>query len=266
MCDRVVGKPRYLTQLGWVLGLVIAGCGRNDGDCPRCRTLVVAATGSPDALLPPLVGGSVGRDISDLIFERLATLAPGSTPSDSSAYRPGLAVRWERIDSLTLRFHLRPGARWQDGPEVEARDVVFSFAAYADTSLDASARPIISRLGVSSPDDSTVDIRFPEPDAEQWYDATWFVRVVPRHLWDTIPLCLMVRVRSDWWRQGVGRALYAAVEGTFRRQGCAFWLSSAEETNERSHLFHEALGFRRIGVLAELGQDVPEVFYRRDIV
>jgi hypothetical protein len=29
--------------------------------------------------------------------------------------------------------------------------------------------------------------------------------------------------------------------------------------------FHEALGFRRIGALEELGQDVPEVFYRKDL-
>ena len=44
-----------------------------------------------------------------------------------------------------------------------------------------------------------------------------------------------------------------------------FWLSSTEETNEISRRFHEALGFRRIGALVELGQDVPEVFYLRDI-
>ena len=105
---------------------LVSACGQKP-TCPRCDTVVIAATGEPHALLPPLVGETVGRDVSDLIFERLANLAPGAAPVDSSGYRPGLAARWERVDSVTLRFHLRPGAKWHDGVPVSAADVVFSF-------------------------------------------------------------------------------------------------------------------------------------------
>jgi peptide/nickel transport system substrate-binding protein len=153
---------------------------------------VIAATGEPATLLPPLVGETVGRDVSDLIFERLAELPGGASPMDSSAYRARLAERWERVDSVTLRFHLRRGARWHDGVAVTARDVVFSFAAYADSSLDASARQVIAgRVSATAPDDSTVLIRFRAPDPEQWYDATWHVRILPLHVWDSIS-------RSRW--------------------------------------------------------------------
>src|SRR5690606_29827191 len=82
------------------------------------------------ALLPPLVMESVGRDVGDLVWERLAALAPGGAPMDEGAFQPRLASRWERLDSLTLRFHLRPGAAWHDGAAVTGRDVAFSFAAY----------------------------------------------------------------------------------------------------------------------------------------
>ena len=85
------------------------------------------------------------------------------------------------------------------------------------------------------------------------------------YFWDDIPLCLTVRVRPEHRRRGIGRRLYAHIEERFREEGRAFWLSSTEETNDVSRRFHEALGFRRIGVLADLGQDVAEVFYRRDI-
>ena len=85
------------------------------------------------------------------------------------------------------------------------------------------------------------------------------------YFWDDIPLCLTVRVDPPHQRRGVGRRLYEYVEGGFRRAGCTFWLSSTEKDNERSRLFHERLGFRRIGALEELGQDVAEVFYRKDI-
>ncbi len=170
------------------LQLALSGCAK-EASCPRCDTLVIAATGEPSALLPPLVGETVGRDVSDLIFERLAELPGGSSPLDSSAYLPRLASRWERVDSLTLRFHLREGARWQDGTPVSAGDVLFSFAAYADSALEAQAYDVLAgRVAAAAPDDSTVLIRFREADPEQWYDATWHVRVLPRHLWDSIPV------------------------------------------------------------------------------
>lgn len=170
--------------------LALAACGPSRPECARCDTLVIAATGEPDALLPPLVDETLGRDVSDLVFERLATLRwqSGGSPLDSADYAPGLAVRWDRADSVTLRFHLRPGAMWHDERAVTAADVVFSFDAYADTALQAQARPVLAgRVSASATDDSTVLIRFATPDPEQWYDATWHVRIIPRHLWDSIP-------------------------------------------------------------------------------
>ena len=85
------------------------------------------------------------------------------------------------------------------------------------------------------------------------------------YFWDDIPLCLTVRVKPEHQRRGIGRRLYQHIEDGFRRAGCAFWLSSTEETNEVSVRFHEGVGFRRIGALEELGQDVAEVFYRKDL-
>ena len=83
--------------------------------------------------------------------------------------------------------------------------------------------------------------------------------------WDRIPLCLFVRVRPSHQRTGVGRALYAYVEADLARRGCDFWLSSTEETNDRSLRFHRALGFRLVGALSDLGQDSREIFMRKDL-
>ena len=105
-----------------------------------------------------------------------------------AAYRPGLAERWERIDSLNWRFHLRPGARWHDGQPVTAEDVVFSFEAFADSALDAAARSYLAgRLRAAAEDSATVRISLHEPSPEQLYDATYHVRILPRHVWDSIP-------------------------------------------------------------------------------
>ena len=83
--------------------------------------------------------------------------------------------------------------------------------------------------------------------------------------WDRVPLCVFVRVRPPHQRTGLGRALYAHVEADLVARGCDFWLSSTEETNDRSLRFHRALGFRLVGALSDLGQDAREIFMRKDL-
>ena len=169
--------------------VVLAGCARDwPAPCEECGTLVVAAAGEPSSLLPPLVYETVGRDITDRVYERLADLAAGAAPIDPAGYTPGLAERWERVDSLTLRFHLRPGAAWQDGVPVTAADVAFSFDAYADPVLDTEAGPALQgQVTVAAEDSSTVLVRFARAYPEQLYDATWHVRIIPEHIWAPIP-------------------------------------------------------------------------------
>jgi len=163
-------------------------CSRESPDCARCRTLVIAVTGEPSHLLPPLAVETVARDIGDQVYERLADLVPGGAPIDTGAFRPALAARWERIDSVSWRFHLRPGARWQDGKPVTAEDVRFSFDAFADSAFDAPARPYLAgRVTVTPEDSSTVLVRFARPSSEELFDATYHVRVLPSHIWSQLP-------------------------------------------------------------------------------
>jgi peptide/nickel transport system substrate-binding protein len=168
---------------------LIAACGPEaPASCAECGTAVIAATGEPSSLLPPLIFESVGRDVADQVYERLADLAPGAAPIDPAGYRPGLADRWERVDSLTWRFRLRPGAMWQDGVPVTAADVVFSFAAYADSALDTEARGVLEgQVTVAAEDSTTVLVRFARAYPEQLYDATWHVRILPAHIWEPVP-------------------------------------------------------------------------------
>jgi peptide/nickel transport system substrate-binding protein len=177
------------TRGRWWIGSVclVLACGERPGGCDNCGTAVVAATGEPASLVPPLVDETVGRDISDQIYERLAVLAPAASPIDAGAYRPGLADKWDRVDSLTWRFHLRPDARWHDGRPVTASDVAFSFDVFRDSIFDAGARPYLAGLRVTAEDSATVRIAFSESSPEQLYDATYHVRILPQHVWDTIP-------------------------------------------------------------------------------
>jgi peptide/nickel transport system substrate-binding protein len=170
------------------MGLIATlGCGERRPTCVTCSTVVVAAAGEPVTLIPPLIADAVGRDVSDLMFERLADLKPGASPIDPSGYVPRLSDHWERIDSLTWRFHLRPDARWHDGRPVTAEDVVFSFGAYTDSTIDALARSYLAgKVTARAEDSATVRLHFVEASPEQLYDATYYVRVLPKHVWGEI--------------------------------------------------------------------------------
>jgi peptide/nickel transport system substrate-binding protein len=225
---------------GLLVGLLILAACSSGAPCPRCDTIVIAATGEPQSLLPPLVVETVGRDISDQIFERLADLSPGAAPIDTAAFRPRLAERWERMDSLTLRFHLRPGARWQDGTPLTAGDVAFSFEAYADSVIDAPARSSLA-LTATAEDSTTLLIHFQHSYPEQLYDATWHVRVIPAHIWRWISRdswgadTAVSRVvgsgpyRLTRWDRGQSVTLVAdTVGGRRTRIGTAIWRFAAD--------------------------------------
>lgn len=179
------------TIIAVVATVAALGCGADRGAGKAGgspRAVVVAAVGEPASLLPPLAVETVARDIGDLVYERLADLAPGKSPIDLTAYRPRLAERWERIDPFTWRFHLAAGARWSDGEPVTAEDVRFSFDAFSDSVLDAPARPTLAgRVRVTVEDPHTVLITFRDAYPEQLYDATYHVRVLPRHIWEQVP-------------------------------------------------------------------------------
>jgi peptide/nickel transport system substrate-binding protein len=160
--------------------------------CAHCGFVKIAAVGEPPTIMPALVQETVGRDIGDQIFEKLANLSPGRPPIDSRAYIPALAHRWSRVDSLTWRFQLRPGARWHDGRAVTSEDVAFSFEVFSDTLLGSPASYALGgRLRVVPEDSATFLIRFTEPSPEQLYDATYHVRILPKHIWQAVP-------RSQW--------------------------------------------------------------------
>jgi len=231
-----MNRRRVLAPLRFGLIVAAAGCGRERGDCPTCHTAVIAAIAEPASILPPLVDESVGRDIGDQIFERLAVLAPGGAPIDTTAYRPALAASWERLDSVTWRFHLRPGARWQDGRPVTSEDVQFSFEAFSDSALGSVAQPYLAgRVEVIPEDSAMFLIRFTEPSPEQLYDATYHVRVIPKHVWASVP-------RASWAADTSTVRLVGSGPFTLERwQRGQFLILTADSTAGNRHGIQRAI-------------------------
>ena len=85
-------------------------------------------------------------------------------------------------------------------------------------------------------------------------------------LWDEkLPYIQVLRVHTDYQRQGIGKALIEALEEELKQKNIASFLSSTEETNTDSLAFHEALGFENCGALSINEEGQPEIFLKKSI-
>jgi peptide/nickel transport system substrate-binding protein len=149
---------------------------------------VIVVSADADALLPAVSVNPTATQISDLLFLKLADLGMELNTVGDSGFVPRLARRWLFQDSLTLVFVLDERARWQDGVPVTAQDVAFTFDLYRDPLIASPARPLLDAIAsVTARDEHTVVFAFRRHYAEQFYDATNHMRILPRHLLDSIP-------------------------------------------------------------------------------
>jgi peptide/nickel transport system substrate-binding protein len=177
---------RRYVMAALVAGVLVA-CRAEEPPCPECGVIVIASGADADVLLPIFSQG-VGRAVSDQMFLKLADVGLDGNTVGDSGFVPRLAESWRWEDDRTLVFTLHPGARWHDGTPVSAADVAFTYGAYTDTLLGAVAGPLLASIaGVEARDERTAVFRFREAYPEQFFDATHHMRVLPRHLLDTIP-------------------------------------------------------------------------------
>ncbi len=201
-----------LTTIALILGL--AGCGAEPtctGDW--CGTTVIVSTAEADVLLPPASQTDVGMALGDLIFSRLADVGPDFATLGDSGFVPQLAESWIFEDLRTLKLTLNPAARWHDGTPVTAADVAFSFDVYRDPALATVARSRLQAIAsVTAQDERTAAIRYHRAYPEMFFDAVYHVRILPKHLLDTIPRDRLAA--HPFGRRPVGSGPYRFVRWT----------------------------------------------------
>lgn len=150
-------------------------------------TLVISAVADADILLPPLTLTGQGLQVVDNVFDRLAQPVLGE--DGTLTFAPALATAWQwRADSLAIDFTLAPSARWHDGEPVTAEDVRFTFAAYADSALASPAREALRAIDSAQVvGEHAVRVWFATRSPSQFTDAATQIRVLPKHLLDSIP-------------------------------------------------------------------------------
>src|SRR5260370_20121086 len=82
--------------LASLLLAALSACERRGGCAGEyCGTMVIAAAGEPDILLPPVSELAGSRDVSDQLFLKLADLGTSGNTIGTEDFQPQLAERWE---------------------------------------------------------------------------------------------------------------------------------------------------------------------------
>ncbi len=167
-------------------------------------TVIVATAADPGVLLPPLAATTQASAPIDQVYDRLADLGDSLNTVGDRGFRPRLSDRWTWAkDSLSVSFHLAPGARWHDGQPVRARDVVFSFGLYTDPATASPLAPLLSNVdSVTANDSLTATFWYKRRLPTQFYDVTYNLYVLPEHLLARAPRDRLAQ--SEFARHPVG--------------------------------------------------------------
>ena len=85
------------------------------------------------------------------------------------------------------------------------------------------------------------------------------------YLWSSVPYIALIYVRTEYQRQGVGRALLRFVETFLSEQGYSALYSSSQVDEREAQAWHRHVGFEECGIIAGINKGVGEVFFRKGV-
>jgi len=114
-----------------------------------------------DGLDPATLWGTESETIAINVYNGLVTY-----DTETSAFVPDLAEKWETPDGRVWKFSLRKGVQWQKGyGELTAGDVKYSYERILDPKTGSTYSSEFTGIAsVAAPDDYTVQITLKEPD------------------------------------------------------------------------------------------------------
>ena len=181
------------------LAVLVAGCSESPREKAAAETggtLVIAALDDPETLFPPFVTNTSAKQITEQIYDYLADVGPSLDTRSENDYRRELADSWRwSTDSMSIRFHLNPRARWHDGKKVTAADVRFTYAV--NKSPIVAGRYVSSLDNIDSvtvADSVTAVFWFHRRNPMQFLDAAGQLLILPSHQLEKIPLARLRQI------------------------------------------------------------------------
>ncbi len=182
---------RFSPYAGILAAALAIACSGSDssGTGAVGGTLIIATGQEPDALLPPLIETTSGKQAVDMLFMPIATLGDDMGILGDEGFSPALAQSWEwSDDSLSIAFRIDPKARWSDGRPVRAADVRYTLAAFRAPGVASDAVTKLRNIDSITVRDSTTFVAWYKlRAATQFFDLVYNLIPIPEHVYGSIP-------------------------------------------------------------------------------
>lgn len=144
---------------------VLAGCGGGAKEASTASagkgkdSLVVATSADAKALDPIAVNDVYSSNVMTQIYETLVQI------NDKGELVPMLAESFKQVDDVTYEFKLKKGVKFQNGEEMKASDVKFSFERASKAAIISHIMGDIDTSSFKTPDDYTISFKIKHPCA-----------------------------------------------------------------------------------------------------
>jgi peptide/nickel transport system substrate-binding protein len=187
------GRPRRriavvivtaILACGLVWGLAEA-LGSSSSPAPAGKVVLrLGMTNIPDNLNPFVGQLSSCYEIWSLNYDLMVGFSAGNYGHPQGAAATGLADSWKISDGGKVwTFHIRSGAKWQDGVALTAHDVAFTYNYVINNQLSNYTMYTNFIKSVVAPDDNTVVFTCTKPKANM---LNMWVYIMPEHIWSSI--------------------------------------------------------------------------------
>ncbi len=149
-------------------------------------TFIDSSLADIQTLQPLLVEEVTTSTVVGLVYETLI----GADPRTGQPAPTQLADYWETAaDGRTYTFHLNQDAKWHDGVDFTAQDVVFSADALAnpDSGSTYTGNFVDTFESWRAIDDDTFELVAKEPTYTALFEI-YSLSILPQHLWENVPL------------------------------------------------------------------------------
>jgi len=195
MGKAIRGQSRRRLVVVAVVTLLVAGLiwglagalGSSDSPSPAAGKVVLklGTTNVPDNLNPFVGQMSSCYEIWSLNYDLMCGFDTGTYGHTQGKSATGLADSWSYSDGgKTWTFHIRSGAKWQDGVPLTAKDVAFTYNYIIKNDLSNYTLYMnFIKYPVEAPNDSTVVFHCTKPKANM---TNLWVYIVPEHIWKNV--------------------------------------------------------------------------------
>lgn len=142
--------------------------------------IVEGVVGTPRSLNPVLsVANDVDNDLMRLAYSRLFTV-----DGDGNLIQDLVSKYDVSSDQKTYRLTIRDDAKWHDGQEVTADDVLFTFGLIQDPAWKSPLHATFKDVTVEKADERTVKLTLKDPYAP--FLSLLQFGILPRHVWKDV--------------------------------------------------------------------------------